>query len=376
MFPNKLKQQRNRQTPLFSWRILDSYILRKFLGSLVYSIMLLMTIIIVFDLSENIQRFMGKNIPVSEIIIGYYLNFIPYFINLFIPLFTFISVIWFTSKMSSQNEIISILGNGVSYNRFLVPYAVGAIIIVILSLIMSNFIVPITNSHLNEFKFKNFGRQAISTTQLHVKNSENSYLFMERWDRGTSTGYYFTYEEFENSAIRRKITAQNIHFDENSGKWHLIQCLIREIDANGVETVTTRPTMDTTFNVLPRNFDQDIYLSETMSYTELRQFIKEEKKRGSSLVAHYQIEQHKRLANPMGIIIMTFLGLSISSRKNQRGVGVHIFMGMGLAFTFIFLQQVSTVFSVSGGLPPILGTWIPNIIFLFITLFMLKVAQK
>lgn len=376
MFPNKLKQQRNRQTPLFSWRILDSYILRKFLGSLVYSIMLLMTIIIVFDLSENIQRFMGKNIPVSEIIIGYYLNFIPYFINLFIPLFTFISVIWFTSKMSSQNEIISILGNGVSYNRFLVPYAVGAIIIVILSLIMSNFIVPITNSHLNEFKFKYFGRQAISTTQLHVKNSENSYLFMERWDRGTSTGYYFTYEEFENSAIRRKITAQNIHFNENSGEWHLIQCLIREIDANGVETVTTRPTMDTTFNVLPRNFDQDIYLSETMSYTELRQFIKEEKKRGSSLVAHYQIEQHKRLANPMGIIIMTFLGLSISSRKNQRGVGVHIFMGMGLAFTFIFLQQVSTVFSVSGGLPPILGTWIPNIIFLFITLFMLKVAQK
>ena len=121
---------------------------------------------------------------------------------------------------------------------------------------------------------------------------------------------------------------------------------------------------------------QDIYLSETMSYSELRQFIREEKRRGSSLVAHYQIEQHKRLANPLGIIIMTFLGLSISSRKNQRGVGVHLFMGMGLAFTFIFLQQVSTVFSVSGGLPPILGTWIPNIIFLFITLFMLKMAQK
>ena len=306
----------------------------------------------------------------------YYLNFIPYFINLFIPLFTFISVIWFTSKMSSRNEIISILGNGVSYNRFLVPYGVGSIIIVLLSLILSNFIVPHTNAKLNEFKFRNFGRQAVSTTMLHVKNSDRSYVFVERWDRGNGVGYYFTYEEFEGSAIRKKISAQTIRFDEERELWVMEHCTRRVIDDEGNEYVSSARRLDTALNILPRNFDQDIYLSETMSYSELRQFIREEKRRGSSLVAHYQIEQHKRLANPLGIIIMTFLGLSISSRKNQRGVGVHLFMGMGLAFTFIFLQQVSTVFSVSGGLPPILGTWIPNIIFLFITLFMLKMAQK
>ena len=134
--------------------------------------------------------------------------------------------------------------------------------------------------------------------------------------------------------------------------------------------------MDTVFNLLPRNLDQDAFISETMTFKELRQFIKEEKKRGSSLVQSFQIEQHKRVANPIGIIIMTFLGLSVSSRKSARGVGVHLFIGMGLAFTFIFFQQISTVFSVSGNLPPVLGTWIPNIIFLAITIWMLRFAQK
>ena len=376
MQQNIFERLRDGFRSLTGWKIIDSYILRKFLGSLVFSILLLMTIIIVFDVSENIQRFMGKGIPVKEIITGYYLNFIPYFINLFIPLFTFISVIWFTSKMSSRNEIISILGNGVSYNRFLVPYGVGAVIIVLLSLILSNFIVPHTNAKLNEFKFRNFGRQAVSTTMLHVKNSDKSYVFVERWDRGNGVGYYFTYEEFEESAIKKKISAQTIHFDEERELWVMEHCTRRVIDADGNENVSIVRQIDTALNILPRNFDQDIYLSETMSYSDLKRFIREEKRRGSSLVAHYQIEQNKRVANPLGIIIMTFLGLSISSRKNQRGVGVHLFMGMGLAFTFIFLQQVSTVFSVSGGLPPVLGTWIPNIIFLFITLFMLKVAQK
>lgn len=376
MQQNIFERLRDIFRSLTGWKIIDSYILRKFLGSLVFSILLLMTIIIVFDVSENIQRFMGKGIPVKEIITGYYLNFIPYFINLFIPLFTFISVIWFTSKMSSRNEIISILGNGVSYNRFLVPYGVGAVIIVLLSLILSNFIVPHTNAKLNEFKFQNFGRQAVSTTMLHVKNSDRSYVFVERWDRGNGVGYYFTYEEFEGSAIHKKISAQTIHFDEERNLWVMEHCTRRVIDDEGNEYVSTERRIDTALNILPRNFDQDIYLSETMSYSDLKRFIREEKRRGSSLVAHYQIEQNKRVANPLGIIIMTFLGLSISSRKNQRGVGVHLFMGMGLAFTFIFLQQVSTVFSVSGGLPPVLGTWIPNIIFLFITLFMLKVAQK
>ena len=374
-FKNSWKRFWEHVCDLTGWKIIDSYILRKFLGSVVYSILLLMTIIIVFDLSENIQRFMSKSIPVSEIITGYYLNFIPYFINLFIPLFTFISVIWFTSKMSSHNEIISILDNGVSFKRFLVPYFVGALVIMLISLFMANFVVPFTNERLNEFKYTYFGKQAISTTDLHIKNSPNSYLYVQRWDRDNEIGYDFTYEEFENSSICVKIKARSASYDAQKGKWVLNNYVRRDV-VNKKEYVTTGREMDTIFNVLPRNFSQDVFIAETMSYKELRAFIKEEKLRGSNLVAHFQIEQHKRIANSIGIFIMTFLGLSVSSRKNQRGVGVHIFMGMGLAFTFIFLQQVSTVFSVSGGLPPVLGTWIPNIIFLFVTILTLKMAQK
>jgi len=357
------------------WKILDAYILRKYLGGLVYSIILLMTIVVVFDVSENIQRFMDKNIPIPEIITGYYFNFIPYFVNLFIPLFTFITVIWITSKLSSHNEIISILGNGVSFKRFLVPYLVGSIIVVLLSFVMANFIVPNTNEKLNDFKYKYFGRNSVQSAYLHIKNSDSSYVYIERWDRNTEMGFFFTYEEFSNHNVTYKISAQKINFNEEKQVWQLQNYTCRRVTDNK-EIITTGQAMDTVFNVLPRNFDQDAFISETMPYKELRKFIKEEKKRGSSLVQSFQIEQHKRVANPIGIIIMTFLGLSVSSRKSARGVGVHLFIGMGLAFTFIFFQQISTVFSVSGNLPPVLGTWIPNIIFLAVTIYMLRFAQK
>ena len=358
------------------WKIIDSYLLKKMLGTVVFAISLLMTIVIVFDVSENIQRFMSHNIPAKEVIVGYYFNFIPYFINLFIPLFTFISVIWFTSKLSSRNEIISIFDNGISFNRMLVPYITGAVIIMLLSLFLANFVVPETNGKLNDFKYQYFGRRNVAATYLHIKNSKNSYVFVERWDKMEEMGYNFTYEEFDNNAMRLKISAQSVDYSEEKRMWQLHHFTRRVITPDKEEIITQGAEFDTVLNILPRNLYQDAFVSETMSYKELRQFIKEEKLRGSSLLANYQIEQHKRLANPLGILIMTLLGVSVSCRKSTRGVGVHVFIGMGLAFSFIFLQQVSTVFSVSGGLPPVLGTWFPNIIFLIITIVMLRMTPK
>ena len=373
---NRIRELNDRFREKIGWKILDSYLLRKMLGTVVFAISLLMTIVVVFDVSENIQRFMSHNIPAKEVITGYYFNFIPYFINLFIPLFTFISVIWFTSKLSSRNEIISIFDNGISFNRMLVPYIVGAVFIMLLSLVLSNFIVPTTNGKLNDFKYQYFGRKNVATTYLHIKNSKNSYIFVERWDKMEETGYNFTYEEFDNNAIRLKISAQTIDYNEEKQVWQLHRFTRRVITPDNEEVITRGDQFDTVLNMLPRNLYQDAFVSETMSYRELRQFIKEERMRGSSLLANYQIEQHKRLANPLGILIMTLLGVSVSCRKSTRGVGVHVFIGMGLAFSFIFLQQVSTVFSVSGGLPPVLGTWFPNIIFLIITIVMLRMTPK
>ncbi len=374
-----LKQIRDfdeRVRERIGWKIIDRYLLRKMLGTTAFAITLLMTIVVVFDVSENIQRFMSHNIPAMKVITGYYFNFIPYFINLFIPLFTFISVIWFTSKLSSCNEIISIFDNGISFNRMLVPYITGALIIMVLSLLLSNIIVPHTNGKLNNFKYQYFGHRNIAATYLHIKNSKNSYIFLERWDKVEGIGYNFTYEEFGSNAIKLKISAQTIEYNEEKNVWQLHRFTRRVITPDNEEIITRGDDFDTVFNILPRNLYQDAFVSETMSYRELRQFIREERMRGSSLLANYQIEQHKRLANPVGIIIMTLLGVSVSCRKSTRGVGVHVFIGMGLAFSFIFLQQISTVFSVSGGLPPILGTWFPNIIFLIITIVMLKMTPK
>ena len=364
---DRIKDFNERFREKIGWKIIDSYLLRKMLGTVVFAITLLMTIVVVFDVSENIQRFMSHNIPAKEVIVGYYFNFIPYFINLFIPLFTFISVIWFTSKLSSRNEIISIFDNGISFNRMLVPYITGAVIIMLVSLTLANFIVPKTNGKLNDFKYQYFGRRNVATTYLHIKNSKNSYVFVERWDKMEGIGYNFTYEEFDNDALRLKISAQTIDFDEDKKQWRMHHYTRREITPDNEEILTQGEECDTALNILPRNLYQDAFVSETMSYKELRHFIKEENMRGSS---------HKRLANPLGILTMTLLGVSVSCRKSTRGVGVHVFIGMGLAFSFIFLQQVSTVFSVSGGLPPVLGTWFPNIIFLIITIVMLRITPK
>lgn len=357
------------------WTILDSYILKKFLGSVVYSIILLMTIIIVVDISENLQSFLDNNAPMSAVITGYYLNFIPYFVNLFIPLFTFISVIWFTSKLSSNNEIVAILNGGVSFYRMLVPYITGAFIVAICALILANYVVPKTNMGMHKFKDKYMIRSNLANSNIHIKNSSDSYIYIERWTIDEKIGYQFTYEELGEEAIAYKITAHRIEYNIDSKDWSLYGGTERRI-IDGKEYFSTFTQKDTVFNLTPASLDQDVLISETLNTPELNKFIKEEKAKGSTYISQYIIEQQRRLANPFGIIIMTFFAVSVSSRKTRRGVGVHIFIGMGLAFSFVFFQQISTVFSVQGNMPPGLGTWMPNIICLVLCIILLRSTPK
>ena len=357
------------------WNILDSYILKKFLGSVVYSITLLMAIIVVVDISENLQRFLDNNAPISAVITGYYLNFIPYFISLFIPLFTFISVIWFTSKMSSNNEIVAILNGGVSFYRMLVPYFTGAVIVALCALFLANYVVPKTNMGMYKFKEKYMEHYALARMNIHIKNSSNSYLYLERWTKAEKVGYQFTYEVLGNNNLEYKLSAQRIVYNEDTQNWTLYGCTERRIVDNQ-EFFSTFLRKDTVFNITPADLNQDAFVSETMSTPELNKFIKEEKAKGSTLVDQYIIEQQRRFANPFGIIIMTIFAVSVSSRKTRRGVGVHIFIGMGLAFSFVFFQQISTVFSVQGNMPPGLGTWIPNIICMVLCVIMLRSTPK
>lgn len=359
----------------FRWKLIDTYVLKKFLSSFVFAISLLMAIIVIFDFSENVHRFLDNNIPMKDILLKYYLNFIPYFINLFIPLFVFISVIWFTSKMSNQNEIIAILGGGVNYYRFLIPFLVGALIISILAVFMSNELVPITNEKMNRFKENTMKRQVIPKTTIHVRNSANSYIFVERWDHQQMEGYHFTYEVLGSQFIKMKLKANTIRYNEDQKNWTLYNYTRRTIHA-GVETVSTGRTLDTTFNIVPTDLEQNAKVAETMSYRELTRFIRGEKIKGTGMAKHYIIEKQTRLANSLGTFIMTILAFCVASQKTRRGVGVHLFLGVGLAFIFVFLQQVSNVFSLSGVIPPGLGPWIPNLIYLVVCAILLKYSTK
>lgn len=360
---------------LLHWNILDSYILKKFLGSVVYSIMLLMAIIVVVDISENLQHFLDNNAPLSAVVTGYYLNFIPYFINLFIPLFTFISVIWFTSRLSAHNEIVAILNGGVSFYRMLLPYLVGAMIVAVCSLVLANFVVPKTNMGMYKFRENYMAHSDLANVNIHIKNSSNSYVYIERWTKSEKTGYQFTYEVLGEKSIEYKLSAQRVVYNEDTKNWTLYGGTERQI-VGEEELFSTFVQKDTVFNLSPLDLNQEAFVSETMSTPQLNRFIKEEKAKGSTLVDQYVIEQQRRLANPFGTIIMTIFALSVSSRKTRRGVGVHVFIGMGLAFSFVFFQQISTVFSVQGNMPPGLGTWIPNIICLILCVIMLRSTPK
>ena len=360
------------------WSIMDKYILVKFLGSVFYSIALLMTIIIVFDISEKIHKFLDNEVPVNAIIFQYYFNFIPYFVNLFFPLFTFISVIWFTSKLSANNEIISFFNGGVSFYRFMVPYITGAIILSIISLLMSNFLIPYTNSRMHAFNEEYlYKKRVITNTNIHFRSSENTYVYAERWRKQTLDGERFTVEVMDNDReqIVMKISADQVHYDNNTKQWHLYNYSIHTFDADG-QHIRTGIEMDTSFFFLPEDFNNDITVTETMSYGELTSFIKKETEKGSSLVKHYLIEKNKRIANPFSILIMTMLGLSVAARKTRRGVGVHIFIGLFFVFTFILFQQVSNVFAISEQLSPALATWLPNLVYLVVCIILLRFTPK
>ena len=356
-------------------KIIDKYIFTKFLSAFIYAIALLMVIIVVFDFSENVSKFMEYKIPWKDVVLKYYLNWIPSFFNLFIPLFAFVSTIWFTSKLSSNNEIVAILNGGMNFYRMLIPYLAGAVLIALFAIFMANVVVPKANYNLELFKAQNMTRWAKTTRNFHVRNSKNSYIYIDRWKVNEKYGYTFSYDELGDAFVKYRLTAQEIQFDDTLKMWKLINYSKRFTSNNG-EKIYSGAEMDTLFNITPLDLSQDEKACGTMTFKAILKYIREDKEKGGGMAKYYIIEANKRIANSLGTLIMTLLGLSVASRKNRRGVGVHLFFGIALAFIFVFLQQVSTVFSIYGGFSPSLGVWMPNIIYTFVCVFMIRTCQK
>ena len=359
-------------------KIIDIYIIKKFLGTFFYAISLLIIIVIIFDVSENIDSFIKNQAPFQAIVIDYYVNFIPYFINLFIYLFTFISVIFFTSKMATDTEIIAILSSGVSFWRFLKPYLLAATFLAVLSFYLGNFLIPRTN-HARRI-FKNTYMEKLTKDNdrnLHVQIEPGVFVYVESFDSDKKKGRKFSLEKFDGQQLVYKIMGDKLEWNDEEKKWKIITWHERKIDSTGTEMIFTKgKERDTTLALKPT----DLYLIkedfEEMNFWELNDYIAREKEKGSIAYKKYEIEKYKRIAGPVAIIILTFIGVALSSRKVRGGIGMHLGLGIALTFSYILLMQLSTVFSTMGNLPPSLGAWIPNFIYAGIGVYLLIKAPK
>lgn len=357
-------------------KIIDIYIIKKFLGTFFYAISLLILIVIIFDVSENIDSFIQKEAPLNAIIFDYYLNFIPYFINLFIYLFTFISVIFFTSKMAGDTEIIAILSSGVSFRRLLYPYMVSAVLLAIMSFYLGNFLIPKTNAERRIFKnayMEDLTRD--KTRNLHLQIAPNTYAFVESYNTKLSTGHKFSLEKFEGQKLIYKLMADKIILDSVNGNWIFKNYFIRTFDDTG-QSLIKGAKMDTVLSLEPEDLYKIKEVFEEMDYFELNDYIVSEKEKGSKSYKKFEVEKNKRASGPVAIIILTVIGVALSSRKVRGGIGMHLGVGIGLTFSYILLMQVSTVFSTFGNLSPTIASWIPNIIFTIIAIYLLIKAPK
>ncbi len=355
---------------------LDLYIIRKFLGTFFYAIALLAVIIIIFDISEKIDDFLDKKPPLSAIIFQYYANFIPYFINLFSALFTFIAVIFFTSKMAANTEIVAILNSGVSFYRFLRPYLLSSLFLALISFGLTNFVIPETSKNMQNFQKEYLKSQKNNNeTNIHMQISPGVFAYVESFDVKNKKGFRFSLEKFSDSSMTEKLTSDYLRWDSVSGMWALDNWVKREIGDKG-EVITRGAKMDTLLNLNPGDFAIDVDDAMYMNYRELRDFIEMEKLRGSSNLMKFQIEKHKRIAFPFATIVLTLIGVSLSSRKVRGGIGFNLGVGITICFAFILFMQVTTVFATFGNLPPVIAVWTPNFLFGILALWLLRIAPK
>ena len=343
---------------------LDWYIVKKFLSTFFFTLALILLIVIVFDISEKIDDFLESEVTVKSIVMDYYLNFIPYFGNLFSPLFIFISVIFFTSKMANNTEIIAILNSGMSFKRLLKPFIISAFLLGSLSFVLGNFIIPSSNSERINFENKYLKSKRYSRAKnIHMQIQPGQYIYMESFNSTRNIGYKFTLENFRNGRLSSKLKSDYIQYDTLSSKWTINKYEIREFSDNG-EIISNGARIDTSINLSPYDFIKRKSLVETMNIFELNDYIADEKLKGSEQLVYHQIEKHKRVAFPFASIILTLIAVAIASRKTRGGIGIHLGIGILIAFTYILFMQVSTTFATNSNLHPALAVWIPNLCYM------------
>ncbi len=359
-------------------KIIDIYIIRKFLGTFFFSLILILTIAVVFDFAEKIDNFMERDAPARAIIFDYYLNFIPYFATLFSPLFVFISVIFFTSKMAANTEIIAILNSGMSFKRMMWPYFISSLVIAILTFFLTNFVIPQANLKRMSFEDKYYraSTRRAPVMNIHRQVSKNVLIYMESFNPISQAGRNFTIEKFDDDGkLESKLSGNMVRYDTTDNKWTVMNYYIRIIKADE-DSISHGERIDTTLTINPGDLSRVPGDVGTMTYYELNNYIGQLQLQGSDELKLFLIEKHRRIANPFAIFILTLIGVSLSSKKVRGGIGMNIGIGLGLSFSYILFLQFAAQFSLKGNLDPMLAMWIPNIMYSAIAFVLYKIAPK
>lgn len=372
-------------------KIIDKYILKRFIGTFFFSISLMLCIFIVFDISEKLQNFVASKVPIKEIIFDHYLNFIPYYGNLFSPLFTFIAVILFTSKMAYKTEFVAILSSGTSFKRILRPYMIGAALITSMSLVLNHFIIPKSNRVRIGFedKYINNG-YTTEERNIHRQIAPSTTLYMADYDNSSNTANQISIEKVAKNRQIEMLKAESMKWDSINKSWDLTNVFERKLLYSTIDSVkpgipnyiykethTFYPTKKIKIDFYPKDMIRFQSKIEVLTYFELKEFIAKEKLKGSSRIEFFEVEMYKRTAFPFATFILTIIGVSISSRKIRGGVGLHIALGLVLSCVYILFMHVSTTFATSGeSIKPLLAVWLPNIIFSFVAFYLYKKAQQ
>ncbi len=349
------------------WRLkkIDKYIMKKFIATFFIALLLIIGIVIIFDISEKVDDFVEKQAPLRAIVFDYYINFVPYFINMFSPLFVFITVIFFTSRMAANSEIIAILSCGVSYRRLMRPYMLSALLIALLSLGLNLYVIPRANLKRVQFEatYTKLDRRNLNSSNVHYQLHPGQFVYVESFSTWNNTAYNFTLEDIRDNKLVRKITAETAVWDSTFGGWTLKKYFVRDY-AEGLEDhIRSGMQLDTVINLTVTDFYRNKKTVETLPQRALNQLIATQRLRGDANVMYALIEKHTRYALPFSAFILTLIGVSLSSRKRRGGIGWNIGVGIALSFTYILFLRFSQMFVYSGALPPVIALWLPNLIY-------------
>lgn len=358
---------------------IDRYLIKKFLGTYFFSIILIISIAVVFDFNENIDKFTVNNAPWKGIIFDYYLNFIPFYSNLFSPLFVFISVIFFTSKLAENSEIIAMMSTGMSFNRLLRPYMISAAVIAMLSFGLGAYVVPegsvIRLNFENTYKKK---RNPNFAENVQLQVDTGVIAFIEHFDGATKSGHHFSLDKFVDKKLVSHLTATRISYDTLSDEryhWKISDYTLRELKGMR-EHISHGLVLDSIINMEPSDFLLTRNQQETLTNPQLKEYIVKQQGRGSGNVKQFEVEYYKRYATPFASFILATIGLSLSSRKRKGGMGMYLGIGLALSASYILFQSISATLAINADWPPVLAVWLPNVLFTVIAFFLYKKAPR